>query len=496
MKTKLFLNTITSFLMQIITVISGFILPRLILESYGSEVNGLLQSITQFLGMIAFLELGVGQIIQSSLYDPLAKGNTKRVSEILRSGTIYFRKIAYALVAYILALIVVFPHITEHQFQWTYTATLIIAVSSGSFAQYYFGVIDKILLSADQKGYIQYVAQIATTILNTIIAVMIISLNGSIQWVKIGASIVFFMGPLAIRWYIKKKYTIDRKIKYEKEPIPQKWNGLSQHISAVVLEGTDSIILTLFSTLSNVSVYSVYFMVISGIKQFYTAATAGIQAMMGTLWAKKDMQRLNTIFTGTEIVLHLIIVFLFSCIGILIVPFVEVYTLGLTDAEYTQPIFAAILTLAYAIRCLRTPYNIMILAAGHYKQTQKCHIIAAVLNLVFSALTVKMFGLVGIAIGTFVALTYQTLWMMVYNSRNLLMLPWKKIVKQLAIDGLATMLILISTSWLELQTVSYLGWLRLAVPVALMALAITSGCAFLFFRRELLALCHSFKKDD
>jgi O-antigen/teichoic acid export membrane protein len=237
-------------------------------------------------------------------------------------------------------------------------------------------------------------------------------------------------------------------------------------------------------------------MVISGIKQFYTAATAGIQAMMGTLWAKKDMQRLNTIFTGTEIVLHLIIVFLFSCIGILIVPFVEVYTLGLTDAEYTQPVFVAILTLAYAIRCLRTPYNIMILAAGHYKQTQKCHIIAAVLNLVFSVLTVKMFGLVGIAIGTFVALTYQTLWMMVYNSRNLLMLPWKKIVKQLAIDGLATMLILISTSWLELQTVSYLGWLRLAVPVALMALAITSGCAFLFFRRELLALCHSLKKDD
>ncbi len=495
MKIKLFLNTITSLLMQIITVISGFVLPRLILEIYGSEVNGLLQSITQFLGMIAFLELGVGQVVQSSLYDPLTKGNTKRVSEILRSGTIYFRKIAYALVAYIFVLIVVFPYITEHQFQWTYTATLIVAVSVGSFAQYYFGVIDKILLSADQKGYIQYIAQIATTILNTTIAVVIIRLNGSIQWVKIGSSIIFFLSPLVIRWYIRKHYTIDRKIKYEQEPITQKWNGLSQHISAVVLEGTDSVILTLFSTLSNVSIYSVYYMVISGIKQFYTAATAGVQSMIGALWAKNDRQKLNTIFAGTEIILHLAVVFLFSCIGILIVPFVKVYTRGLTDAEYNQPIFAVVITLAYAIRCLRTPYNILILAGGHYKQTQICHIIAAVLNLVVSVLTVKWFGLVGIAIGTFVALTYQTLWMMMYNSCNLLMLPWKKIVKQLAIDGFAAIIIFISTSWLRLQFVSYWGWLSLAIPVALIALVITVGCAFLFYKRELLALFHSIKKD-
>ncbi len=496
MKTKLFFNTITSLLMQIITVISGFVLPRLILESYGSEVNGLVQSITQFLGMITFLELGVGQVVQSSLYEPLAKHNATRVSEILRSGTLYFRKIAYALFAYIFVLIAVFPYITEQRFHWSYTATLIVAISVGSFAQYYFGITDKILLSADQRGYIQYIAQIATTVLNTVIAVVIIRLNGSIQWVKIGASFVFLLNPLAIRWYVRKNYTIDRKIKYDKEPIKQKWNGLAQHISAVVLEGTASVILTLFSTLSNVSVYSVYFMVISGIKQFYTAATAGVQSMVGALWVGQEKQKLTAVFAGIEVILHLIVVFLFSCIGILIVPFVKVYTFGLTDAEYSQPAFAALLTIAYAIRCLRTPYNIMILAGGHYKQTQRCHITATVLNLVISVLTVKLYGLVGIAIGTFVALTYQTLWMMMYNTHNLLMLPWKKIVKQLAIDGLAAILILVSTGWLKLQTISYLGWLGLAIPVALIALVITVGCAYLFYRRELLALFHSSKKDD
>lgn len=494
MKKKLLLNTTTSLLMQIITVISGFVLPRLILENFGSEVNGLTQAITQFIGMIAFLELGVGQVVQSSLYEPLAKGNTKRVSEILRSGTVYFRKIAYAFIGYILVLVVVFPYITKYQFQRNYTATLILAISAGSFVQYYFGIIDRILLSADQKGYVQYIAQIVTTILNTVIAIIIIRIGGSIQWVKIGASIVFVLNPLVVRWYIRKTYTIDRKIEYDNEPIEQKWNGFSQHISAVVLEGTDNVILTLFSTLSNVSVYSVYFMVISGIKQFYTAATAGVQSMVGALWAKQEIQELNRFFAGVEIVLHFIVVFLFSCIGVLIVPFVKVYTQGLVDAEYNQPLFAAILTIAYAIRCIRTPYNIMILAGGHYKQTQKCHIVAAALNLIVSILTVKSFGLVGIAMGTLVALTYQTLWMMMYNSQNLLMWPWKKIVKQLALDVLTAIIILLSTSWLELRTISYFGWLTLAVPVGLIALAVTAGIAFLFYRRELLGLFRSFKK--
>lgn len=56
MKKKLALNTITSVLFQITTLICGFILPRLILSTYGSETNGLVSSINQFLSMIGFLD--------------------------------------------------------------------------------------------------------------------------------------------------------------------------------------------------------------------------------------------------------------------------------------------------------------------------------------------------------------------------------------------------------------------------------------------------------
>ena len=52
---KLVANTGTSLLLQICTIICGFILPRMILGAFGSSVNGMVNSISQFLGVIGFL---------------------------------------------------------------------------------------------------------------------------------------------------------------------------------------------------------------------------------------------------------------------------------------------------------------------------------------------------------------------------------------------------------------------------------------------------------
>ena len=485
MKKQLVLNTIVSLMMQVTTVICGFVLPRLMLSYYGSEVNGLVQSIAQFLGVISFMELGVGQVIQSSLYHPLEQGDVDQVSRVLKSGSRYFQKIAFALFAYMLLLCLVYPKFLADEFSWLYTVVLIIAMGGGYLAQYCFGLVDRILLSADQKGYIQFIPQIVINILNVVVVSYLISRGNSIQTVKLFSAALFLLSPIFIRVYIKKHYKMNREITYDEEPIKQKWNGVAQHISNVVLEGTDVIVLTLFSTLSNVSIYSVYLLVISGVRQLYTAATVGIQSMIGALWAKNDKAQLERVFHKVEMVLHFVVVYLFSCIAILIVPFVKVYTLGIADCNYIQPLFALILTLAFGIRCLRTPYNILVLAGGHYKQTQNCHIIAAVLNIVVSVIAVLIWGLVGIAIGTLVSFTYQTAWIMVYNSKNLLNWSFRKVAKQLLADLVAILLIYVSTMWVKMGEVSYISWFVMAIIVAVIAMVVTVLVAVLFFSSQL-----------
>ena len=488
MKKKMLLNTATSLVAQLVAVVYGFVLPRLLLEQFGSEVNGLTHSISQFLGIINFLDLGVGQVVRSALYRPLGENNQKQISSVMASGAKFYRGLAYALAGYVVVLIFVYPYLANQNFGWVYTATLIAAMAISSFAQYYFGIINEQLLHADQRGYLIYSLQIVTNLLNMCVCVWMIHAGCSIHAVKLATSVVFLLRPLMIHLYIGKKYHINKRDQYSGEPIAQKWNGIAQHISAVVLDGTDTIVLTLFSTLSNVSVYSVYYMVIASLQQFYQSATAGIQSAAGALWAKQDRDAQNKMFAATEMVLHFVTVFLFSCVGLLIVSFVRVYTNGLTDANYIQPVFAGLLTLAYGIRCLRTPYNIWILAAGHYKQTQRCHVTAAALNLIISVVAVWRWGLVGIAVGTLIAMVYQTIWMAVYNTKSLLKRPWWSVLKQFGVDILTVVAIYLAASRITLGQVSYLGWFVMAVKVGLIALTVTVLAAVIFYRKTVMQL--------
>ena len=65
---KALINIISSIILQIVTIISGFIIPKLIISTYGSNINGLLTSITQFLSFIIMLEAGFGPVIKSILF--------------------------------------------------------------------------------------------------------------------------------------------------------------------------------------------------------------------------------------------------------------------------------------------------------------------------------------------------------------------------------------------------------------------------------------------
>lgn len=487
---RLFYNTISSLVFQVTTIICGFILPRLILNAFGSEVNGLVNSITQFLGVISFLELGVGAVVQSALYKPLAEKNQEDVSKIISSANKFFTRLGQILLIYVIALVIFYPQFAGKNFGFIYTASLIVTISISSFAQYFFGIVNRLLLTADQRGYIQYNAQTLAVVCNTAACFILIRVGCSIQIVKLTTSLIYLLQPFLIYLYVRHHYSIDRKIKYIKEPIPQKWNGIAQHVAAVILDGTDTIVLTLFATLSDVSIYSVYFLVVKGVKQLFMSMTNGITSLIGELWAKQEIKELNKTFSWTEWVIHTGTTFVFGLTANLIVPFVRVYTLGIHDANYIQPLFAALIVAANAGHCLRLPYNIIILAAGHYKQTQNNYIIAAILNIVVSVVTVKAWGLIGVAIGTLVAMGYQTVWMAVYDSRNLIKWPLRNFAKQIFVDGLTVIISFFATRMIVMPEATYIEWVFLAVKTAIIWIVIVGVLNMVFYREKMQSMIH------
>ena len=291
---------------------------------------------------------------------------------------------------------------------------------------------------------------------------------------------------------VRSHYKIDRKIKYTEEPITQKWNGIAQHVAAVILDGTDTIVLTLFATLSDISVYSVYHLVVKGVKQLFLSMTNGITALIGELWAKQELNELNKTFSWTEWTIHTGTTFIFGLTAILVVPFVKVYTAGISDANYVQPLFAVLIVAANAGHCIRLPYNIMILAAGHYKQTQNNYIVVAIINIIVSVATVKVWGLIGVAIGTLVAMAYQTVWMAVYDSKHLIKWPIKNFLKQIFVDIITVLIGFFAARMITMQEVSYFAWIILALKTTAVWSLIAIAINIIFYRSKMLRIIKRF----
>ena len=468
--TKLKLNITTSLISQLATIISGFILPNFFFRYYGSEVNGLVTSITQFLAIISLCDCGVGAVVQAALYKPIAENNNLEISRIYKSSLNFFNKVALLLVLYMIILIIIFPKIINRSFSPLYTGILIFSVTISMLAQYYFAITDKLVLNAAQLSFVQMIVSTITTILNIIISVFLMSVGTSIQIVKLASSVVFLIQPLIFKLAVRRNFNIDRKVVLDGEPIKQKWNGLAQHIATVVLENTPVLLLTVLSTLSNVSIYAVYHLVTNGLKLVFTTVANNMKSLLGDMYARKEFTLLDTTFSQFEWLMHTLVSMVYSIAAVVIVPFVKVYTLGVTDADYIIPIFGYLLCMATAIYVVRLPYSQMILSVGHFKETQSSAIIEVVLNLVVSIVTIIKFGLVGVALGMAVAMIYRTIYFVWYLSKNILRRKMKIFWKQIIVDILYIAIVLLSTSWIDMSSVTYFSWLIMAIKVGIIAL--------------------------
>lgn len=490
---KLALNSITSLVYQVTALVCGFVLPRFLLSAYGDGVYGLTSSITQFLGFISLCEMGVGAVVQSALYKPLADGDDVELSRIAKSSDRFFKRIAYILVAYTVILMLVYPLVTK-DFDYTYTLLLIFVMSISTFAQYYFGMTYRLLLTADQLGFIHYALHSVSLVLNTVACVVMMHFGASIHAVKLVTSLIFLLQPLCLSIIARRKYKIDRKIVLVGEPIKQKWNGITQHVAAVVLGNTDVMVLTLMSTLENVAIYSVYFLVVNGVKQIIMSLTGGTQAMFGNMLAKGETEALDRSYSIFEWVMHTLVTLVFGATAALIIPFVSVYTSGVTDVNYAVPLFAVLITLAYAVYCIRLPYNTVVLAAGHYKQTQWSAIIEAAINIIISVVTVWSFGLVGVAIGTLCAMLYRTVYFALYLQDNIINRKIVHFIKYILTDALTVILFALCLYFFkgayQLTELTYTAWIILAIKVV-GTIALPALIVNLVFNRRIMVMALS-----
>lgn len=486
---KALMNSISSMTQQITAIICGLILPRLILAKFGSNYNGITQSITQFMECIVLLRAGIGGVTRAALYKPLAEDDKEQISGIVNATQLFMRKIAIIFLFLVIAFASVYPIFVKDEFGYWFSFSLVVIISLSTVAQNYFGVSYQMLIQADQRQYIYSFISIATTILNTIIASILIIMGANIHIVKLASAIVFTAHPIILSVYVKNRYCIDKTVKPNKIALSQRWDAFAQQVASFINNNTDVMVLTIFVNIREVSVYTVYYMIAGSLRRLVEALTSGIDAAFGNMIAQNEKQALDNSFNLIEFVVFFIATFAFTCCAILIVPFAKLYTEGIDDANYVRYLFGALMSLSQFLFIVRIPYQLLVNAAGHFKQTRNGAIIECILNLVISIVLVIKFGLIGVTIGTIVALIFRNLQYSLYASKHILKRKFERITKLFAtsfIEIVAIGLIVSKLNFMEIH--NYFDWFVYAVVIAILVFVILISTSFLLYKQELYGI--------
>ncbi len=375
---------------------------------------------------------------------------------------------------------------------------MIIIISVSTFFEYFIGMVYKIYLQAEQKTYIIANLQTVSTILNTIVSIILIKIGSNIQTVKIISAIIFIIRPICQNIYVRKKYKINLNDKIEKYEIEQKWDGLAQHIASVIHNNTDVAVLTIFTNTVEVSVYTVYLFIIKGIRNIVQSFSTGIDAAFGNMYAKGEFEKLNENFEIYEVAYFTMTSILFSCTLGLILPFIQVYTKGISDADYYRPIFAYLIVISECIWAIRLPYSSISMSAGKFKETRRGAWTEAILNIVISTILVIKFGIVGVAIGTLVAMTIRTIEFINYTSKNILQRKQYHAYIKLTIMMIQMLIIFNIIKFIvnELIFNSYIIWIKYAVISTIIAIVIVLGCNLVIYKRFFKSLMKKIKNRN
>ncbi|MBR7073457.1 MAG: polysaccharide biosynthesis C-terminal domain-containing protein [Eubacterium sp.] len=469
-KRKVMLNIITTIVFDVIMTLTNFIVPRLIITHYGSAVNGLINSITQFLSYLALLQSGVGGIVLVEYYKSLSAKDDLKTTQIHKESAKFFNAIGYITMVYVAVLCVVYPFFVKKDFNRKEVIALILIISISYFAQYLIGITNQLIIQADQRMYILNITRTFAYLSSTAIIIILISLNQTIYVVKLASVIVLVFAPVFFKLYAKKHYNLIKNIPRDKTVLAKKWDGLAQHIAAFIHGNTDIVLLTVFSGVKEVSVYTVYQMVINGLKAVLSALTSGISATFGNMYANGEHEKLKRNYIAFD---HLNMIFVFSMFTvaeIMIIPFVHVYTADVHDTNYIRPAFAAIILMAEGVYCIRNSYTTIVYAAGHYRQTMRNSYVEAGINIVISLALVKPLGIVGVGIGTLLAMLFRNIDYIFYLSKNIIKWDVKPVIYRYLVNAAGAALAIVSTRFIPFGSIdSFFKW----IAFALVATAIT-----------------------
>ena len=430
-------NGISAILGYAVSLGVGLLLPRLFIMGYGSEVNGLLGSVNQFLLYLGLLEAGMGALTLQALYKPVAENDRTTINTVLSATHRYYKRAGWIYLLALTAAALLFPLIAGSTLPYFTVAGVVFFSGAGTLLTFWLQGKYQVLLQAAGKSYVQTNLTTLVTLLAGVAKVVMIALDCGIVSILAVSFAIHGVQAFCILWYVKVKYKwLSTGMPSEAGVLVQKNYMILHRVAEVIFHNTDILLLTVFCDLKTVSVYTLYRLIFSHLERILTILSGSVSFALGQDY-QTNRGRFITRMDVFESVYGITAATLFSTALHLTVPFMALYTHGVTDAVYCDPKLALLFAAVAWLTAIRQPMLLTINYAGHFKETVPQTAIEMGINLVVSIAGVFLWGIYGVLMGTVAALLYRSIDVILYANRRLLE---RKPLRTLAVHGVSLIL--------------------------------------------------------
>ncbi len=413
-------NLISSFLYQIVLLSLSFLLPRLYLENFGSEVNGVLSTIKQIFVYLFLLEAGVGLATTQALYKRIGEKDYQSANAVLAATDSYYKRTGILYLGIVLVIAVIYSFVIPTSIDsWTVFFLIILTALPALFS-YFVQAKYRILMEVDGRKYVLNNAETVLQIVSNVGKILVLLLCDSLVLIQLVYCVLYLAQLVYLYVYAKRRYTwLDLKVKPDYSAISQKNSVLVHQLSGMVFNNTDVILISVLCDFKAVSIYAIYNIFFSQVQNFITSVVSSFTFALGQMF-HTDREKFDRLYNAYETFYIMGTYLVYTLMAVFLLPLIQIYTSGIDDAEYTNVWLVFLFVLMQLAANAKMPSSGIIEYAGDFAKTRSHAIWEMVINITVSVVAIFFMGICGAIFGTLAALLYRGVVTIYHSNRKIL----------------------------------------------------------------------------
>lgn len=387
------LSTALNITEQIIAMIFGLIVPRLVIKTFGSEVNGLTAFISQLLQVFGLLQAGMIGASIFALYEPIAKKDYAQMNIIVDASSRFYRKVAGIFFALILLAIpyVVYKEADTSFARWEIIVTTIIMGINATLT-FLFNSRYDIIISSYQKRYLLSTATIVNKCVYYGLTVCVIILKTHFVLMYASSLVANICTILILRRYYKELTKnwlkpVEGKNTYK---IQNRNYLLCNQIVYQVINSLPLLLIANFYDLKVASVYSINFTLVNILKMVISSFMRSVTEPFGNYRVTHSKEDVVKMYRVIQSGISFVIIIFSACFICLSTSFISIYTNNISEVNYVIPIMAFTLLTEFFFSSHKLIADLLIDIHGLYKKIYIPIFISGVISAVAMVLTAKV----------------------------------------------------------------------------------------------------------